>query len=143
MLLYFSVMAGHDPYPVKAGEVGELDYPTEVEEEVHIMLAAAPELLSRYARLLEEADDDPGVVAFLGDLAEHVSRLAERLGPATRTALAELEPCLRALEALAATCEEGADLVAWGFLDSLSDDELRCIAPYLGPATRSAAESLY
>src|SRR5579863_5709967 len=109
-----------------------------MENEVAIVLAAAPEFVGRYLDLVEAADGDPGAAAAFTELADHVSGLMagiERFRPA-------LVRCLEGVESVSSTSADGADLVAWAFLDSLSPDDRRRLGPWLGPHTRALLEGV-
>ena len=105
---------------------------------VSALLEATPGFVDRYLDLVEAADGDPGPAATLTELADYVAGLA--------AAVEELRPplarCLAAVEALAAGAEDDAELVAWAFLDSLSPDDRRRLAPWLGPVTRALLDEV-
>ena len=73
------------------------------------------------------------MAATFTELADYVAGLAaeiERFAPV-------LARCLEAVESVAASSEDAAELVAWAFLDSLSPDDRRRLAGWLGPRTRA------
>src|SRR5579872_7267931 len=96
-------------------------------------LAAAPAFRDRYLVLVEAADGDPGEAAVLTELADYVAGLADRLGQLGP----ELARCLAAVEATARRSDDGAEVVAWAFLDSLSPDDRVRLATWFGPRTRA------
>jgi hypothetical protein len=102
------------------------------------ILEAAPEFVDRYLALVEAADGDPGAAAAFTELADFVADLVagiERHRPA-------LTRCLAGVESVAATSAEAQELVAWAFLDSLTPEDRRVLAPWLGPRTRSLLEEI-
>jgi len=96
------------------------------------LLAAAPDFAPRYLRLVEEGDGDPGMAAALTELADYVAELSRQVDDP----LPALRRCLGAVEGLAGRGDDEAELVAWGFLDSLHPDERRRLTRWLGPRTR-------
>lgn len=102
-----------------------------IDEMVEELLEAAPDFGPRYLRLVREADGDPGLAAALTELAEFVAELARRVDDPLRA----LQRCLDAVEGLARRSEDGAELVAWAFVDSLHPEERRGLSPRLGPRT--------
>jgi len=95
------------------------------------VLEATPGFRRRYLGLVEAMDGDPGSAATLTELADYVAEMADeidRLAP-------ELAGCLAAVEVTALRSDEGAELVAWAFLDSLSPEDRRRLRAWLGPRT--------
>jgi len=105
---------------------------------VATVLEAAPGFVSRYLELAEAADGDPGAPAAFTELADYVAELAARI-ERFRPALAG---CLAAVEAVTGTSEDADELVAWAFLDSLSPEDRRRLAPWFGPRTRALLEDV-
>ncbi len=100
---------------------------------VAVVLEAAPGFVDRYLDLAEAADGDPGTAATLTELADYVAGLVteiERRAPV-------LARCLAGVESVATSSDDGAELVAWAFLDSLSPDDRRRLVGWLGPRTRA------
>jgi len=109
-----------------------------LDSQVAIVLEAAPGFVDRYLDLAEAADGDPGMAATFTELADYVSGLAaeiERFRPV-------LARCLEAVESIAVSSDDGAELVAWAFLDSLSPDDRRRLAGWLGPRTLALMEDV-
>jgi hypothetical protein len=104
-----------------------------LDPEVATVLEAAPGFVDRYLDLVESADGDPGVAATLTELADYVAGLVAEIEH-FRPVLAR---CLAGVEAVAVTSDDGAELVAWAFLDSLSPDDRRRVVGWLGPRTRA------
>jgi hypothetical protein len=106
--------------------------------EVELLLHEVPELVERYLALVEAADGDPGAAAAFGELGELVAELSLQL--------AGFEPllsrALAAVEEVARSSDDAEELVGGAFLDSLSPDDLRLLAPWLGPATRAVVDDL-
>jgi hypothetical protein len=108
------------------------------DDQVAVVLEAAPGFVVRYLELAEAADGDPGMAATLTELADYVAELAaqiERFRPV-------LARCLEGVESLAMSSEDGAELVAWAFLDSLPPDDRRALAGWAGPRTRALMEEV-
>jgi hypothetical protein len=109
-----------------------------MDPDVALLLRRVPEFADRYLVLVEEADGDPGTAATLGELADFAVELALQLE--------ELRPVLDRLmamvEELSATSDDGGDLVAGAFLDSLSPDDLRRLRPWFGRATWAILDEL-
>jgi hypothetical protein len=102
------------------------------------LLEAAPEFVDRYLDLVEAADGDPGAAAAFTELADYVASLAdqaERHRPV-------LLRCLAGVESVATLSDEARELVAWAFLDSLSPDDRRRLAPWFGPSTCRLLEEI-
>ncbi|MGA2522365.1 MAG: hypothetical protein ABSG81_16275 [Acidimicrobiales bacterium] len=102
------------------------------------LLGAVPGFAPHYLDLVEAADGDPGVPATLTALADYVAGLAaevERRRPG-------LEACLGVVETVAAGSEDGSELVAWAFLDSLAPEERGRLVPWFGPRTRALLREL-
>ena len=99
-----------------------------------VVLEAAPGFVDRYLDLVEAGDGDPGRAAVLTELADYVAEPRGR----DRAARPVLARCLagRGVGGGAAPTD-GAELVAWAFLDSLSPDDRRRLVGWLGPRTRS------
>lgn len=104
-----------------------------LDPEVVTVLEAAPGFVDRYLDLVESADGDPGVAATLTELADYVAGLVAEIEH-FRPVLAR---CLAGVESVAVTSDDGAELVAWAFLDSLSPDDRRRVVGWLGPRTRA------
>jgi len=105
---------------------------------VERLLDAVPEFVPHYLDLVADCDEDPGSEAVFAELAEFVAaRLAE---------VERQRPVLeRTLAAVDAVVEEEPDalvLVGYAFLDGLSPDDRRLIAPWLAPSTRTLLEGL-
>jgi hypothetical protein len=105
---------------------------------VTVLLSRVPEFGPAYLALVEAFDDDPGGPAVFTELADFVS---ERL-VAIEAERPVLERALAAVESVATAGGEADDLVGYAFLDSLSPEDRRLIAPWLGPATRSLMDEL-
>ena len=106
--------------------------------EVLTILDAVPAFSPDYLAVAAQADGDPGAPAAFTELADFVAGLLaglDREGPL-------LARCLAAVESVAATSADGAELVAWAFLDSLSPDDRRRLAPWLGPVTRALLDEV-
>jgi len=105
---------------------------------IALLLQRVPEFTDRYLLLVEQVDGDPGTAATLGELADFAAELARQLE--------ELRPVLDRLmvvvEELSATSDDGGDLVAGAFLDSLSPDDLRRLRPWFGRATWAILDEL-
>jgi hypothetical protein len=111
---------------------------TMMDQEVAVVLEAVPEFVDRYLDLVEAADGEPGLAATFTELADYVAGLAgeiERRQPVLRR-------CLEGVESVAAGSEDGAEVVAWAFLDSLSPDDRRLLAGRLGPRTRALLDDV-
>jgi len=109
-----------------------------MDQEVAVVLEAAPGFVDRYLDLVEATDGDPGLAATFTELADYVAGLAveiERRRPV-------LARCLEGVESVAAGSQDGAEVVAWAFLDSLSPDDRRRIAGWLGPRTRALLDDV-
>ncbi len=106
--------------------------------DVATVLDAAPGFVGRYLDLVEAADGDPGAPATFTELADYVAGLAAELERG-RPVLAR---CLEAVESVAAGSPDGAELVAWAFLDSLSPEDRGRLAAGFGPCTRELLEEL-
>jgi hypothetical protein len=109
-----------------------------LEPVVDIVLESVPEFRPDFLALVEAFDDDPGGAVVLTELAGFV---AERL-EAIEVHVPSLHRALAAVDAVARRDEPGSELVAYAFLDSLSPDELRSLAPWFGDATRALVERL-
>ncbi len=105
---------------------------------VTVLLSAVPEFGPAYLALVEAFDDDPGGPAVFTELADFV---ADRL-IAIEAERPVLERALAAVESVAAAGGEADELVGYAFLDSLSPEDRRLIAPWLGSATRSLLDEL-
>jgi hypothetical protein len=103
-----------------------------------LLLRHVPEFGRRYLVLVEEADGDPGAAPALGELAEFAAALGEQLDGLHRV----LTRLGAGVEELAATADDGGELLAGAFLDSLGPDDLRRLRPWFGPATRALLEEL-
>jgi hypothetical protein len=122
-----------------------------------------PEFLSVYVSMAEECDGDVGEVAVFEALADFVSRhlsLLEASRPVLTRALGLVESLLESpderdpLDGTEQDDWEGdglsdwegsndlADLVRLGFFDGLSPEERDLLAPWLGPRSLAALESL-
>jgi hypothetical protein len=109
-----------------------------IDDQVAVVLEAAPGFAARYMELAEGADGDPGMAATLSELADYVAGLAaeiERFRPV-------LARCLAGVESVAAGSDDGAELVAWAFLDSLPPDDRQTLAAWLGPSTRALMDEV-
>ncbi len=104
-----------------------------IDPEVAAILEAAPEFVGRYLDLAEDGDGDPGAAATLTELADYVSGLLTEIERCTPV----LTACLAGVESVAAGSDDGAEFVAWAFLDSLSPDDRRRLTGWLGPRTRA------
>jgi hypothetical protein len=104
-----------------------------IDDEVAMVLAAAPGFVDRYLELVQAADEDPGSAATFAELADYVAGLM--------AAVEEVRPilvsCLGALEEVAETSEKAEELIIWSFFDNLSPDDVRRLDRWLGPETRS------
>jgi len=98
-----------------------------------MILETAPGFVDRYLDLAEAADGDPGTAATLTELADYVSGLVTEIDRCTPV----LARCLAGVESVATSSDDGAELVAWAFLDSLSPDDRRRLVGSLGPRTRA------
>ena len=107
-----------------------------IDPDVVTVLRAVPQFAERYLDLVEAADGDPGAPAAFSELADFAAGLAAAID--RRRVL--LEHLFGALEDVAAGSPEAEALVGWAFLDSLSPEESRSLAPWLGPSTRALAE---
>jgi hypothetical protein len=105
---------------------------------VTILLSGVPEFGPAYLALLKAFDDDPGGPAVFTELADFVS---ERL-VAIEAERPVLERALAAVESVATAGGDADELVGYAFLDSLSPEDRRLIAPWLGPTTRSLLDEL-
>ena len=106
-----------------------------MEPGIEQVLQAVPEFAARYLGLVEAADDDPGSAIAFEELATFVAELAqevERCRPI-------LERAMAAVETMAAEPSAG-EVVGWSFLDTLSPDERRQLAPWMGPRTAAVLE---
>jgi hypothetical protein len=109
-----------------------------MDDQVAVVLEAAPGFVVRYLELAEAADGDPGMAATLTELADYVAGLTaqiERFRPV-------LARCLEGVESVAESSDDGAELVAWAFLDSLPPGDRRALARWLGPRTRALVEEV-
>lgn len=109
-----------------------------MDPEIALLLRRVPEFTDRYLSLVEEADGNPGKAVTLGELADFAACLAvhlERLRPV-------LDRLMAMVEELSATADDGGDLVAGAFLDSLSPDDLRRLRPWFGRATWAILDEL-
>jgi hypothetical protein len=102
------------------------------------LLEAVPEFADRYLALVEAADDDPGAAAALTELARFVAGLLASL----EHHRAVLARCGSVLDDLASTGPDAEDLVTWAFLDRLSPDERRVLAPWFGARTLALVREL-
>jgi len=104
-----------------------------MDDEVTLVLEAAPEFVDRYLDLVETADGDPAAAATFTELADFVAGLVaeiERFRPSH-------EHCLAAVERVAETSDDAEDLVVWSFFDNLSPDDIRRLERWMGPRTRA------
>jgi hypothetical protein len=109
-----------------------------LDEEVSVVLDASPGFVPRYLELVAAADGDPGGAATFTELADYVAGLAgeiERSGSV-------LARCLDGVESVVRRGVDGAELVAWAFLDSLSPDDRLRLSGWLGPRTRGLLEEV-
>lgn len=109
-----------------------------IDNDVVVLLEAVPEFAERYLELVASADGDPGAAVALSELADYVGGLVaelERYRPV-------LDRCLGAVESVAASSDDSAELVAWAFLDSLAPDERRRMTDWFGPRTRALLEEV-
>jgi len=111
---------------------------TMMDPEVAVVLEAAPGFVDRYLDLAEAADGDPGLAATFTELADYVAGLAAEIERFTPV----LARCLEAVESVAVSSDAAAELVAWAFLDSLSPDDRRRLARWLGPRTRALLDDV-
>jgi hypothetical protein len=105
---------------------------------VTVLLSGVPEFGPSYLALVEIFDDDPGGPAVFTELADFVS---DRL-VAIEAERPVLERALAAVESVATAGGDADELVGYAFLDSMSPEDRRLIAPWLGPATRSLLDEL-
>ncbi len=130
------------PHPLPDLPMSELPEPVLGDYDEHpavtVVLTGVPEFGPAYLALVEAFDDDPGGPAVFTELADFV---ADRL-VAIEAERPVLERALAAVESVAAAGGEADELVGYAFLDSLSLEDRRLIAPWLGPATRSLLEEL-
>jgi hypothetical protein len=109
-----------------------------MDDQVAVVLEAAPGFVVRYLELAESADGDPGMAATLTELADYVAGLTAQIERFRPT----LARCLEGVESVAASSEDGAEMVAWAFLDSLPPDDRRAVAAWLGPRTRALMDEV-
>jgi hypothetical protein len=110
----------------------------DAEDPVKVLLDALPGFVGRYLSLAEAADGEPGAAAAFTELADYVADLVAELDSIAPV----LARGLAAIEAVARTSDDHAELVAWAFLDSLSPDDRRRIEVWLGPCTRRLLEEV-
>jgi hypothetical protein len=106
--------------------------------EVAAVLETVPEFVDRFMHLVEAADGDPGAPAAFCELADFVASLVLSRGPSDGV----LVRCLASLEQVAHESDDAEELVGWSFLDSLCPEDLRRVAPWLGPRTPALADEL-
>ncbi|MGA2307880.1 MAG: hypothetical protein ABSH29_27380 [Acidimicrobiales bacterium] len=106
--------------------------------EVATLLETVPEFVDRFLDLTEAADGDPGGPAAFTELADFVATLLSRRSPSHGV----LSRCLACVERVARESDDADELVCWSFLDSLCPEDLRRVAPWLGPRTLALAEEL-
>ncbi len=104
-----------------------------IDAQVALVLQAAPGFVDRYLDLAEAADGDPGMAATFTELADYVAGLVAEIERCTPV----LTRCLEAVEAVATSSDDAAEVVAWAFLDSLSPDDRRRLERWLGTRTRA------
>jgi hypothetical protein len=109
-----------------------------LDAEVAVVLDATPGFVDRYLDLTEAADGDPGMAATFTELADYVAGLVAGIEGDTAT----LARCLEAVESVAVSSEDAAELVAWAFLDSLSPEDRRRLEAWLGPRTRALLQEV-
>ena len=102
------------------------------------LLAQVPSFAPRYLGLVEACDGDPGAGAILTELADYVATIVAEIGDRRRL----LARCLSAIETLASAWDDGEELVAWAFLDSLSPDERHWLQDTFGPRTRALLDDV-
>jgi hypothetical protein len=102
-----------------------------LDAELTTVLEAAPGFVDRYLDLAESADGDPGVAATFTELADYVAELLAAIDHYTPI----LSRCLEGIESVATSSNDGAEVVAWAFLDSLSPDDRRRLVGWVGPRT--------
>jgi hypothetical protein len=107
--------------------------PAVIDDEVALVLAAAPGFVDRYLELVHSTDGDPGAAATFAELADYVAGLVAVVEDVRPT----LVRCLTAVETVAETSEEAEDLIVWSFFDNLSPDDVRRLHRWIGPRTRS------
>jgi hypothetical protein len=113
-------------------------FQTMMDPGVAVVLEAAPGFVDRYLDLAEAADGDPGLAATFTELADFVAGLAAEVERVTPV----LAHCLEAVESVAMSSDDAAEVVAWAFLDSLSPDDRRRLARWLGPRTRALLDDV-
>jgi hypothetical protein len=109
-----------------------------IDPDIVTVLRAVPEFAERYLDLVEAADGDPGAAVAFTELADFAADLADEMGRRRPT----LERCLAAVEEVAASSPEARQHVGWAFLDSLSPEEARGLAPMMGPCTRALLDEI-
>jgi hypothetical protein len=100
-----------------------------------------PEFLPTFMELVRAADDDPGDVVILLNLADFV---ADRLATGEERPTA-LERALGLIETLIDCSEDpddAAELVSMAFFDSFSPVDRERLTPWLGPRSLLALEAL-
>jgi hypothetical protein len=102
-----------------------------IDAQVAVVLEATPGFVHRYLELADAADGDPGMAATFTELAGYVAGLAAEIERCTPV----LTRCLDAVESVAASSDDAAEVVAWAFLDSLSPDDRRRLERWLGTRT--------
>jgi hypothetical protein len=105
------------------------------------LVAHLPEFLPKFRELVRAADDDPGDVVILLELADFVG---EHLATSEERPTA-LERALGLIETLIDCSEDPddtADLVGMAFFDSFSPVDRERLTPWLGPRSLLALEAL-
>ncbi|HZU78788.1 MAG TPA: hypothetical protein VE991_02635 [Acidimicrobiales bacterium] len=115
-----------EPHPPSPG------VPVVLCPEVEVLLDRVPEFAPRYLELVAAFDDDPGAAAAFTELADMVALWAEDPSGAG----AVLHRAMAAVEEVASTSVDAEEVVGWCFLDSLDDEDLDALEPWMGAATR-------
>ena len=97
-----------------------------------------PEFEDHYLDLVDIYDEDLTPEIVLMELADFVANLVTGAGNDVA-----LERCLTAIDELAASNEDGRELVAYSFLIELPPGTRGAVAPYFGPVAADLAELLY
>jgi hypothetical protein len=105
---------------------------------VKLLRSEVPDFEDHYLDLIDIYDEDLTPEIVFMELADFVANLVTGAGSD-----GSLERCLAAIEQVAATTDEGGDLVAYSFLNELPAWTRAPVMEHLGPVGARLAERLY
>jgi len=105
---------------------------------ITVLRGELPEFEDHYLDLVDIYDEDLTPEIVLMELADFVANLVTGGGNEIT-----LERCLAAIDELAASTDDGPELVAYAFLNELPLGIRAAVSAYFGPVAANLAERLY